>query len=295
MQSTPSGSGRKGLSLGQAASKKASDGSSPASQYVRGSTLGVASPTTRHSSMPGVAEGTPSPNPRSSFSKKRLDPSDPSTWTSSHKPSFSERPRAASENIPRAEVPSIHLESDADNAQVNRSAGVNLDGSSVAQDQTPSADTKIPEVATAASPQSVADSSPLESQGSPTVSSAGLTSPETKHVAPSSPKGFGLAVPKDDSPENRRFSNQSASFSSVTTDSDRVGRTSYEGDRDEHVLQETSDESSSSSGSSGEDEEDNESVTDERGRKRKSERSSKSPERRVEESPKEPASPVIRG
>lgn len=258
MQNPPGGSGR---------------------QYVRGSGLGVPPQNTRHSSMPGIAEGTPSAV-RSSFSKKRLDPSDPSTWTSSHKPSFSERTRAASETIPRAEVPSIHLQNDADKAQANRGVEVNRDGSSVAQDQKSSP--------TAASLQSAAP--PPESQKSPATSNADPVSPF------SSPKDNALAVPKDDSPENRRLSNQSASFSSMTTDSDRIGRTSFDDDGDnEHVLQETSDESSSSSGSSDERDEDNESLTGARGRKRKSDRASKSPTRRAEESPKEPASPVIRG
>lgn len=265
------------LSSSPDTSKKAFDGTSPASQYARG-TLSVTSPTPRHRSLPGSQEGQPSPAPaRTSFSsRKRLDPSDPSTWTSRHTPSFDERPRAASETLSRANVPDIRLPTDASKSSGNDSGGINLDGSGAAQ--------------------SGAITSPSESQKSPVASSAVPNSPAVKHAAPSGAAGSSLSptTTNNDQTEDRRFSNQSASFSSVTTDSDRIGRISGDSERDdEHAVQESSGSSDSDSSSS---EQEEELPVSERGRQRESSRDVKPPEGQdTEPSAKVLAEPEIRG
>lgn len=264
------------LSSSPDTSKKAFDGTSPASQYARG-TLGVATPTPRHRSLPGSQEGQPAPVPaRPSFSKKRLDPSDPSTWTSRHTPSFSEpRPRSVSETVARADVPTIRLQHDGDKPTGASGAGVNLDGAGAAQSGPPSQH---------------------ESQASPESSSAVLDSPVSRHAVPASQTGSGLGVPADKEAESRRFSNQSQSFSSVTTtDSDRIGRIAQESDAEnEDAVQESS--GSSDSDSSSSDQDDVDSPVSERGRIRASNRESKSLEPQSPEPTRiVPSEPTIRG
>lgn len=264
------------LSSSPDTSKKAFDGTSPASVYAR-ATLGVNAPTPRHRSLPGTQEGQPSPVPtRPSFSSKtRLDPSDPSTWTSRHTPSFSEHRRAASETVAREDVPTIRLQDDGDKPGGSGSLGVNQDGSSAVHSSTASS----------------------ESHRSPIATSTIANPPEVKHVTPSAPPAPGLDAPVDEEADSRRFSNQSTSFSSVTTDSDRIGRVSQESDPDnENALQESSGSSSSDSDSSSSDQEEVVSPVGERGRQRDKNREPKAPEPQVQEPPaKVPTEPVIRG
>lgn len=253
------------------------DGTSPASQYAR-ATLGVNTPTPRHRSLPGTQEGQPSPAPpRTSFSsKKRLDPSDPSTWTSRHTPSFSERPRAASETVAREDVPTIRLQGDGEKSLGSSNPDINLDGSGA--------------------DQSGAVSSPSKHNEKPVASSAAIEFPTVNHAVTSSPTGPALSVPTGAEADSRRFSNQSTSFSSVTTtDSDRIGPIRRESDAaSENALQESS--GSSDSDSSSSDAEDVGSPVSERGRQRALNREQKSAELRgQEQSTKTPGEPVIRG
>lgn len=267
----------KKLGSSQESSKKASDGTSPASQYAR-NTLGVNTPTPRHRSLPGTQEGQPAqPAARASFSSKsRLDPSDPSTWTSRHTPSFSEHRRAASETVAREDVPTIRLHGDADKPLP--AGGINLDGSGAGK---PGAAPSVP-----------------QPQASPVASSAVTDSSATKQSETASPTSPALDLPSNEEDDSRRFSNQSRSFSSVTTDSDRIGRISQESDADnENAVQESSGSSSGSdSDSSSSDQEDAESPASERGRQRDSTRESTPPTSQDRETPVEtPTSPVIRG
>lgn len=260
-------------------SKKASDGTSPA----RGS-LGVSSVTPRHGSIPGSGVGvTSSRQSRPSFSKKRLDPSDPSTWTSPHTPTF-DHPRASSE-LSRAEVPAIQPEGGPEESLGNDSPGISLDGSSMAQTQALSDGSAQPSTSqSTASPQNLAKDTPSEVQTSPSNLKPVPDSPVVTSMAPPSPKGLSLGIPND-TPDDRGFSNQSASFSSVTTDSDRIGHVLQDEDNNEQAVQESSNDDRSSS------DQDDKSPDDKRGRSRTS-HGSKSPgsndDGRSQQTPMEP-------
>lgn len=229
--------------------KRGMSPSSPQSSYVR-STLRVDSPTPRHGSIAGIGVGVTSP---SQSRKKRLDPADPSTWTSPHAiVPIDHRPRASSETH-RADVPLITFDSIPDvkgekepheatrERKGSRSMAAALSGDLDSLHIT--------------SPNLQADPSEATSK------STGATD------ATLSPKSTG----EQDTPHHRSLSNQSASFS---TDSDQIGAVSRDGEKEEEVEEAVQDSSSDNRSES----EDEGSPVAERGRKRKSSHEPESPE-----------------
>lgn len=249
------------------ASTDQSSASSPttkrASQYV-GNTLNVHSPNIRHSSIAGEGVGVTDLN---QVRKKKLDPSDPSTWTRPHATSSNEhRPRATSE-IQRASF------------ETNEGDGASSTNSSPVNSKSRMLDFATPK----AQPSTVSNDIPAPPTTHAQVTSTDETSATVAPVTSESTQGHnnlsaissqGLGVKPDEDEANRRFSNQSASFSTVTDDSDRIGPITKDEDKNnEEAVEESSGESDRSSS-----DEDPSSPVSERGRKRKSNREPPSPE-----------------
>lgn len=231
------------------------------SAYV-GNSLSVASSSLRHSSIAGENAASVS-QPRK---KKALDPSDPSTWTSSS----NSRPRAASETQ-RVEAPEMDIRKERQNEPVF-------------EEEESKRMVPIPEVVVKPAPSQTQDTAQTVAVPS-TIYSAVTQAPESPQQAN---KLSPISSPsKGDGDPSRRFSNQTSSFSTV--DSDQVTRIEDNDIKgDEHALQESSDEERSSSDM------DTSSPVRERGRKRDAdiERGDSSPESTKSEPP---SAPEIRG
>ncbi|KAK5939407.1 hypothetical protein PMZ80_008711 [Knufia obscura] len=220
---------------------------SPSSPYAR-NTLGVDSPTARHGSIAGIGVGVTSPG---QTRKKRLDPSDPSTWTSSHTTSPTDaRPRASSESQ-GAGLPTFQF----DPASEAYRGATNTAG--VTQAQTPPSPTTQRK---GSSSMAAALSGEIDSLHIGTGQAPANIQP-VRHLAPS-PAGLGSG--EEEGTDGRRFSNQSASFSSMTDDSDRIGAITRDDMKDEEdAMDDTSEEERSDS------DQDVGSPVSERGRRRK--------------------------
>lgn len=190
------------------------------SSYV-GNNLSVASSSLRHSSIAGENAASVS-QPRK---KKMLDPSDPSTWTSSH----NSRPRAVSETQ-RAQGPDIVVGHERKHEPVFAEAENEITK-------------EIPEVVVKPAPsqaQAIEQTPIVQSSTYNAVTQAPVSPPQAKSLSPISPPRKG-----EDDP-SRRFSNQTSSFSTV--DSDQVTRIEDNDIKgDEHALQESSEEERSNS------------------------------------------------
>lgn len=241
----------------------ASVGADPLTAVYVGNRLGVTSPNIRHSSIAGDVTGVTSP---SQSRKKRLDPSDPSTWTRAHVVSPTEdRPRSRSENIER-EGPTITLDSQDGGDQEGAIGGGLTNEEAVATEpETPA--TPMFSAAT------LLHDNEDEDQTSPS------TVPIDSPVTPASPQH--LALPEGDGA--RRFSQQSASFSTMTDDSDIGAIKDEVAKGDDNVVEEYSDTDRSDS--------DEGSPVARRGRKRGSDVESKSQEQTKQVERNEAATP----
>lgn len=239
---------------------------SPQSPYAR-NTLGVDSPTPRHGSIAGIGVGVTSPTqPR----KKRLDPSDPSTWTSRVTTSPTEtRPRAASESQSTGVgVPIIQFDPPSEATK----GSTNTASVTQAQFPTPASTQRKGSGSLAAALSGDLDSLHIGAR-QPTAGQpvSIYESPQTTRPPALSPAGSGNEA--NEQADRRRFSNQSASFSTMTDDSDRIGAITGGDDKNgEDAVQESTDEERSES------DQDEGSPVSERGRKRKSNRESSSPD-----------------
>jgi len=235
---------------------------SPQSPYAR-NTLTVDSSTPRHGSIAGIGVGVTSPT---QSRKKRLNPADPSTWTSTKSPTEN-RPRASSESQ-STELPTIQFEHvgepKLESAKVESAIQAQSPASPITQ--------RKGSGSMAAALSGDLGSLQIGPETSPVAqSNNALASPPTaKHLAPSP---AALGNDSDEGTESRRFSNQSASFSTMTDDSDRIGAIIRDDDKgEEEAVQESSEEERSDSDL------DEGSPVSERGRKRKSSRESSSPD-----------------
>lgn len=237
----------------------------PQSTYAR-NTLGVDSPTPRHGSIAGIGVGVTSPTqPR----KKRLDPSDPSTWTSraTTSPTVS-RPRAASESQSTGvSVPTIQF-------HPSEAIKGSTDTASVTQAQFPSAPhtERNGSISLVAALHGDLDSVHVGARQPPAEQPVSIyESPQTARQPSLLPAGSSKEA--NGYADHRRFSNQSASASTMTDDSDRIGAITGGDDKNEEdaVQESTEDERSDSDQDPG-------SPVSERGRNRKSNRESSLPE-----------------
>lgn len=231
--------------IGTKGSSRASDRSS----YV-GNSLNVASSDLRHSSIGGENAASVS-QPRR---KRGLDPSDPSTWTSSN----TSRPRAASENLKAGTTPVT--------------TGRDYETEPVFEEESSKSADQIPEVVLRPAPSQTLDSITEQTSTAPATTHAAVTQePES----PQQPKSLSPSSP-------RRDEDRLSSFSTV--DSDQVTRIMTDGKDEEHVLQDSSEDERSSS------EQDEQSPVRERGRTREADRlqEDSSPETTKSEMPKAP-------
>lgn len=212
-------------------------------RYARNS-LGVDAPTPRHGSIAGIGVGVTSPT--SNQRKKKLDPSDPSTWTSAATTSPTDmRPRSQSET------------------QTMNIPAITFDGSSESKPTTESNPTtetghereRSGPIATALSEklQNIALTSSKPRSRSPSIEKKSVAGPSTHSQITKSPPRH-LASPVGD---HRRISKSSA----MSTDSEAIGALVDDEHGHEEALQSSDDEKSTS-----DDEKD--SPVMERGRKR---------------------------
>ncbi|KAK5085427.1 hypothetical protein LTR05_004712 [Lithohypha guttulata] len=254
----------------------ASVGSDPLTAVYVGNKLGVRSPTMRHSSIAGEGAGVTSPG---QSRKKKLDPSDPSTWTrpvATVSP-VEPRPRSASENIQREDL-TIQFTSEDEKEGAQAGALTSVEPSTPAMpfrsrllsSAAYSDDGQSPvEISTA----TIAPDSPMSTRSDRTDGP----------LSPSTPQS--LAPPSDETA--RRLSQQSVA-STATDDSDVLGpgrRVNMRGEED--VVEEYSESERSDS-------EDEGSPVSQRGRKRKTERDPESLEPSKEPERTEAVTPLIR-
>lgn len=227
----------------------ASVGADPLTAVYVGNRLGVASPNVRHSSIAGEVTGVTSPN---QSRKKRLDPSDPSTWTSPNVVSpIEQRPRSRSENVER-DGAVIGSESQDGGDQEGAIGGAVANEEAVT---TPSVAAATPLFSAATVVFENGSDRELSPKTAPINSPVSLRG---ERVTPASPPN--LALPEEDN--GRRFSQQSASFSTMTDDSDIGAITKDDVKGDDNALEEYSDSDRSDS--------DEGSPNARRGRKRES-------------------------
>lgn len=254
--------------------------SSQRSQYV-GNALTAPALALRHSSIAGEGQsGVTSPG---QSRKKRLDPSDPSTWTTRHSVSDPPEPkqRSYSETQSRTDVPSISFDEDKEADGTKSKVDDNLAiAAQVAVAQAPARAQPI------LSGYSAATIQPGQPEARRSISSATYAEPASPDASknlspPSSPE-----MTRDGG--DRRGSNISATYSATTDDSDQIGPISRD---DDDVLQESSEEEGRSSS-------DEDSPVTERGRKRRESRETSSPSptaSRELETPASPEPPQIKG